>query len=74
MDLSETLNWPFFDDGHRRFAAALARFADATLPALPHDDIDAACGQLVGQVQDRTRRAERWRSSIGQEINVRSVS
>ncbi len=23
------------------------------------DDIDAACGQLVGQVQDRTRRAER---------------
>jgi len=25
------------------------------------DDIDAACGQLVGQVQDRTRRAERHR-------------
>lgn len=24
------------------------------------DDIDAACGQLVGKVQDRTRRAERW--------------
>lgn len=24
------------------------------------DDIDAACGQLVGQVKDRTRRAERW--------------
>jgi len=25
------------------------------------DDIDAACGQLVGQVQDRTRRSERHR-------------
>lgn len=25
------------------------------------DDIDAACGQLVGQVQDRTRRSERYR-------------
>ncbi|MGB1908131.1 MAG: 23S rRNA (adenine(2503)-C(2))-methyltransferase RlmN, partial [Spongiibacter sp.] len=25
------------------------------------DDIDAACGQLAGQVQDRTRRAERHR-------------
>lgn len=24
------------------------------------DDIDAACGQLVGQVQDRTRRQERY--------------
>ena len=27
------------------------------------DDIDAACGQLVGQVQDRTRRSERYRLS-----------
>ena len=26
------------------------------------DDIDAACGQLVGQVKDRTRRAERWQA------------
>ncbi len=25
------------------------------------DDIDAACGQLVGQVQDRTKRSERYR-------------
>ena len=25
------------------------------------DDIDAACGQLVGQVADRTRRSERHR-------------
>lgn len=27
------------------------------------DDIDAACGQLVGQVADRTRRAEQWQKS-----------
>lgn len=27
------------------------------------DDIDAACGQLVGQVQDRTKRSERYRLS-----------
>jgi 23S rRNA (adenine2503-C2)-methyltransferase len=27
------------------------------------DDIDAACGQLVGKVQDRTRRAERWQQN-----------
>ena len=24
------------------------------------EDIDAACGQLVGQVMDRTRRSERY--------------
>ena len=47
MDLAETLSWPFFDDGHRRFAAALTAWADATLPALPHEDIDAACRARV---------------------------
>ncbi len=30
------------------------------------DDIDAACGQLVGQVADRTRRAERWQKKVAQ--------
>jgi 23S rRNA (adenine2503-C2)-methyltransferase len=28
------------------------------------DDIDAACGQLVGKVQDRTKRQEKWQSYI----------
>lgn len=28
------------------------------------DDIDAACGQLVGQVADKTRRSAKWRQSI----------
>ncbi len=45
--IAETLHWPFFDDGHRRFAADIARWADATLPALPHDDLDAACRRRV---------------------------
>jgi 23S rRNA (adenine2503-C2)-methyltransferase len=35
------------------------------------DDIDAACGQLVGQVVDRTRRSERYRAgSETQAIEV----
>jgi len=33
-----------------------------TIRATRGDDIDAACGQLVGQVKDRTRRAERWQA------------
>jgi acyl-CoA dehydrogenase len=45
--LGETLTWPFFDDAHRGFAAALAPWAAATLPSLPHDDVDAACRARV---------------------------
>ena len=28
------------------------------------DDIDAACGQLVGQVADRTRRSKQWQEKV----------
>ena len=34
------------------------------------EDIDAACGQLAGQVNDRTRRSERY---LGQVEAVRLV-
>ena len=47
MHLDETLSWPFFDETHRRFAQALASWADATLPSLPHDDLDRACRARV---------------------------
>jgi acyl-CoA dehydrogenase len=47
MSLADTLLWPFFDDHHRRFADEISRWADATLPQLPHDDVDAACRARV---------------------------
>jgi 23S rRNA (adenine2503-C2)-methyltransferase len=37
------------------------------------DDIDAACGQLVGQVVDRTRRSERYREAAEQQNNERQL-
>jgi hypothetical protein len=43
VGLVEALSWPFFEDVHRDFAAALSRWTEATLPSLPHDDVDAAC-------------------------------
>jgi acyl-CoA dehydrogenase len=52
MSLDDTLSWPFFDDGHRRFAEALARWAGATLPKLPHDDVDAACRARVAALAE----------------------
>jgi acyl-CoA dehydrogenase len=45
--LADTLSWPFFEAHHRGFADAIAGFADATLPSLPHDDVDAACRARV---------------------------
>src|SRR5205823_1682851 len=47
MSLHETLALPLFDDGHRRFAETLSRWADAKLPALPHGDVDEACRARV---------------------------
>jgi len=32
------------------------------------DDIDAACGQLVGLVEDRTKRSERWQAKIAPQV------
>ena len=47
MSLDDTLALPFFDDGHRRFAEEISRWADAKLRSLPHDDVDAACRARV---------------------------
>jgi len=54
--------------------AAIARFRDvlmqagliATIRKTRGDDIDAACGQLAGRVQDRTRRTKRRLEALTQ--------
>jgi 23S rRNA (adenine2503-C2)-methyltransferase len=61
---------PFPNSGYERPSkATITRFWEAltqsgyvvTVRTTRGDDIDAACGQLVGQVTDRTRRSERHR-------------
>ncbi len=45
----------------RRFQELLAQAGyNTTVRKTRGDDIDAACGQLVGQVNDRTRRSARY--------------
>ncbi len=60
---------PFPYSGYERPSNnAIRRFQDAlhnagynvTVRTPRGDDIDAACGQLVGQVQDKTKRSERY--------------
>ncbi|MGM0632555.1 MAG: 23S rRNA (adenine(2503)-C(2))-methyltransferase RlmN [Pseudomonadota bacterium] len=61
---------PFTGSGYRRpSATALSRFRQilqgegytVTVRTTRAEDIGAACGQLVGEVDDRTRRSERYR-------------
>jgi 23S rRNA (adenine2503-C2)-methyltransferase len=37
------------------------------------DDVDAACGQLVGQVVDRTRRSQKYIPVI-QEVSPQEIN
>jgi 23S rRNA (adenine2503-C2)-methyltransferase len=54
------------DDRIRRFAQILADAGIVTTVRRTRgDDIDAACGQLAGEVQDRTRLQERSRRIAG---------
>lgn len=66
---------PFPHSGYRRsnmetilnFQKILASSGiNTTIRKTRGDDIDAACGQLVGQVRDKTRRSEKWQSNINQ--------
>ncbi len=45
--LGDTLDWPFFEERHRDFAAELSGWADSHLADLPHDDVDEACRARV---------------------------
>src|SRR5215207_9127432 len=42
------LDWPFFEERHRRFAAQLRAWAGETLaPLIDHADVDGSCRRLV---------------------------
>jgi len=73
---------PFDQSDYQRVSNnALYRFRDilieagytVTLRTTRGDDIDAACGQLAGQVNDRTKRSQRYRQEQGLEA-VRIIS
>ena len=75
---------PFDQSDYQRVSNnALYRFRDilieagytVTLRTTRGDDIDAACGQLAGQVNDRTKRSQRYREQQDQGLEaVRIIS
>ncbi|MEZ0150186.1 MAG: 23S rRNA (adenine(2503)-C(2))-methyltransferase RlmN [Candidatus Reddybacter sp.] len=73
---------PFDQSDYQRVSNnALYRFRDilieagytVTLRTTRGDDIDAACGQLAGQVNDRTKRSQRYRQQQDQEQGLEAV-
>lgn len=62
------------EESIRRFQTCLMNHGYiTTVRRTRGDDIDAACGQLVGQVQDRTRRQQRFREQLGAVEQVAGV-
>ena len=70
---------PFDQSDYQRVSNnALYRFRDilieagytVTLRSTRGDDIDAACGQLAGQVNDRTKRSQRYRQQQDQGLDA----
>ncbi|XID76012.1 23S rRNA (adenine(2503)-C(2))-methyltransferase RlmN [Alkanindiges sp. WGS2144] len=68
---------PYGRSSRNRIMAFQKQLSDAgfvcTVRMTRGDDIDAACGQLVGQVADRTRRAERWQKKVSR-VQAQPVS
>ncbi len=70
---------PFDQSDYRRVSNnALRTFQDilikagytTTVRTTRGDDIDAACGQLAGAVNDRTRRSERYRNQQEEAVKI----
>ena len=47
------LDWPFFEDRHRELAAKLDDWAAANIKGIDHEDVDAACRDLVARLKWR---------------------
>ena len=73
---------PFYGTQYKRVTNfAMYRFRDilqqhgytVTIRTTRGDDIAAACGQLAGQVNDKTRRQERYKQKLSDEQPVRII-
>lgn len=78
---TEYLNWPFFADEHREFAASLAEFAESELAGIAHeagdgtdqDVLDAACRKLVKALGGAGFLRPCVRASLDQKFDVRTL-
>ncbi len=78
---AEYLNWPFFSDQHRDFAARLAEFAASDIAPLAHeagdgadqDKLDATCRKLVKRLGEAGFLQPTVRLSESEKFDVRTL-
>jgi acyl-CoA dehydrogenase len=67
------LNWPFFEERHRTVAAGIEDWCLSNLP-VAHDDVDAACRELVAQLgRDGWLEHSAIDPDIGGTLDVRTL-
>ena len=74
--LGDTLDWPWFADDHRRYAARLMRWAEQNLPHLPHDDVDQACRtrvRLLGEAGFLKAAVPKPYGGLTENLDVRTL-
>lgn len=69
------LDWPFFEDRHRELAAKLDVWASANLDGIDHENVDAACRDLVSRLADGgwLRNAAVDPDDASSKLDVRSL-
>ena len=78
---AEYLNWPFFSDQHRDFAARLAEFAASDIAPLAHEagdgadqgKLDATCRKLVKRLGEAGFLQPTVRLSESEKFDVRTL-
>jgi acyl-CoA dehydrogenase len=69
------LNWPFFEDRHRAFAAKLETWAAVNLANVDHHDVDAACRKLVAALgQDGWLQYTAPGDTEAEKLDVRTLA
>jgi acyl-CoA dehydrogenase len=69
------LNWPFFEERHRAFAAKLEAWATANLASIDHHDVDAACRTLVAALgKDSWLQHTAPGDSESEKLDVRTLA
>lgn len=77
----EYLDWPFFTDAHRQFAARIERFARSEIAAIAHEagdghdqkKLDATCRKLVKALGEAGFLEASVRVSAGAAFDVRTL-
>ena len=69
------LDWPFFENRHRELAAKLDDWAASNIKGINHEDVDAACRDLVARLAsgDWLRHAAIDPADAGSKLDVRSL-